>query len=180
MIPQVSITGRSDESIWVRMAHCVPVEAEWPEPVQGAVLSNIGIRLLGSAKCADPLEDKAIVPRDEPLSSPHRTVEYVVTGSVVSARDFQVNMGAGPQHSGVELVLTINGRLIQAQVEGHASDVEPGSRLSLRGELVVIGNYEWEDFELVDTRAPWLVTEIRQFSNDGDYLLRLIPAPQSM
>ncbi|GAA3117395.1 hypothetical protein GCM10010530_44700 [Kribbella aluminosa] len=159
--------------------HWVPVEAEWPEPVQGAVLPNIGIRLLGSVACADPSEEDGIDPREESPGTPRGTVEYVVTGSVARARDFEVDTGAGGQSAGVELVLTVNGRLIQAQVDGRARDVEPGSRLRLRGEFLVIGDYEWEAFDLVDTRASWSVEEMRQFST-GDYLLRLVPAPQSV
>ncbi|GAA3130762.1 hypothetical protein JOF29_007512 [Kribbella aluminosa] len=150
-----------------------------PELVPGAVLPNIGIRVLGSVERVDPLEDEGIAPRKDPLASPPPvTVDYVVAGTVERSRDFQVDVGAGPQHAGVELVLTVNGHLLQAQVDGQARDIEPGSRLILSGELVVIGEYEWEAFDLVDTRAPWSVEETRRVSN-GDYLLRLVPAPQS-
>jgi hypothetical protein len=143
------------------------------------VLPNIGIRLLGSVGRADPLEEEGIVPREESLGTPRVTVEYVVTGSVANARDFEVDMGADTQHAGVELVMSVNGRLIQAQVGGRARDVEPGSRLRLRGEFVVIGDYEWEAFDLLDTRASWSVEEMLQLST-GDYLLRLVPVSQSL
>lgn len=47
----------------------------------------------------------------------------------------------------------MNGFLIQAQVDGWARDVAPGSHLSVRGELSVIACYEWDSFGLVDTRG---------------------------
>lgn len=45
------------------------------------------------------------------------TVEYLVTGSVLEASDVDVDSGSGSRHGG-DVVVTVNGSLIQAQLDG--------------------------------------------------------------
>ena len=99
-----------------------------------------------------------------------------MTGSFVSARDDQVDIGSSPRHAGVDVVLSVNGDLIQAQVpEAAAKDLEGGTHLTVRGEISLIADHEWDGFALVDTRRSWSVEEV-QHVGSGDYLLLLRPA----
>jgi hypothetical protein len=64
------------------------------------------------------------------------------------------------QHAGAELVLSVESDRFQVQFDGSASRVAPNSRLTATGELVLIGDYESEAFDLTDTRADWRVTRV--------------------
>ena len=86
----------------------------------------------------------------------------------MSASDLDTDSG----HGGADVVLSVNGFAVQAQIDGWSRDVVRGTRLSVRGELLVIPNYEWADFDLVDTRGTWAVEETLRLP-DGDMLLRL-------
>lgn len=162
------------QSLWARMHDWVLVEAQLPEPMPGSVLEGTGVRVRGHLERADPNATEGIVRCDKASSDASRPVEYLVTGSAMEATDFGIDAGSRSGHGGSDVVLTVNGFLIQTQVDAWARDVTHGSRLSVRGELFVIPYYEWDDFELVDTRGTWTVRETSRLT-DGDILLRLLP-----
>lgn len=155
------------ESLWVRMHDWIAVEAELPDPMPGSVLEGTGLRVRGALAPTEPGTVEGLV-RCERVVGDSQTVEYLVTGSAVSARDFDTDSG----HGGADVVLEVNGFPIQAQTDGWSRDVVHGSRLSVRGELHVIPYYEWTAFDLVDTRGTWAVEEARRLRG-GDMLLRL-------
>lgn len=167
------------QALWVRMQGWVLVEAELPEPVTDSVLEGTGLRVRGSVERGDPGAEEAIARSHKATDADSQTVEYVVTGQVLEANDFDSDQGSGSRHSGTDVVITVNGSLIQAQLEGWARDFSLGSRLSVRGELLVIPYYEWGDFGLVDTRSTWSVEEARRLP-EGDLLLRMLPVPTSL
>lgn len=157
----------------------IPVEAELPEPFTDSVLEGTGLRVRGAVERVDPGAEEGIARSHEPTDADSQTVEYLVTGKVLVANDFDSGQGAGSRHSGTDVVLTVNGSLIQAQLDGWARDFTHGSRMSVRGELLVIPYYEWDDFELVDTRSTWKVESTRRLP-DGDLLLQLLPVLASL
>jgi hypothetical protein len=84
---------------------------------------------------------------------------YALTGTVSDPGDVwtKTERWGGGEHSGAELVLAVGTDRFQVQFDGSASDVVPGSRATATGELVLVGDYEWEAFDLTDTRADWYV-----------------------
>jgi hypothetical protein len=163
------------QSLWVRMHDWLLDEAQLPEPTPGSTLQDTGIRMRGQVTRAHPRAAEEIVRGNNGEDEAPRPVEDRVTGSVIAASDFDLDAGSLSRHGGSDVVLNVNGFLIQIQVDGRARDVTHGSRLSVRGELLVIPYYEWEDFGLVDTRSAWTVTETSRLTG-GDILLRLLPA----
>src|ERR1044072_2631775 len=97
---------------------------EWHNPAAGDVLTDEGIRILGSIETPlNPVEGIRLGEADGGGAGP--TPIYVVTGSVVSAMDYQVDFGSGPDHAGANVVLSVNGDLIQAEIPGAtAKDLE--------------------------------------------------------
>jgi hypothetical protein len=158
----------------VRLPDWALVEEQWPVPVAGAVLFDIGIRLRGAVVDVAGRGEGVVADSGRVVGESFAAVESVVTGRVVHARDFAVDEGSGPRHAGVELVLSVDDRLMHAQIGGQAGEVEVGSLLSVRGQLCVIGDYEWDAFDLVDTRGSWSVVELRRLLH-GDYLVGLLP-----
>jgi hypothetical protein len=175
--PTMSDSSWPFGSVWVRVAEWMWFDGQLPDPVPGWVLPSVGIRVLGTVDEMGPTAEEGILPCAEEPGNTAGAVEYVVTGSVVNADDFQVDTGSGARHAGAELVLTVDGLLFQAQIDGQARDVSLGALVRVRGELFMIAEYEWEDFDLVDTRAPWSIEEALRLP-DGDFRLRLLPAPQ--
>jgi hypothetical protein len=85
-----------------------------------------------------------------------------MTGIASGAQDVWTSTKrSGPgQHFGGECVVTVGADRFQVQFNGNASDVVAGSRVTVTGALELVGEYEWEAFELTDTRADWLVTDV--------------------
>lgn len=148
---------------------------ELDNPAAGDVLAREGIRIFGSVE-TPPNPVEGILPGEVDLGGAGPTATYVVAGSVVSARDYQVDFGSGPRHAGVHVVLSVTGDLIQAQVPAAAArDLQRDAPLTVRGEISLVADYEWDAFELVDTRRSWSVEEVQHLGS-GDYLLLLRPA----
>ena len=160
------------QPLWVRMHDWIVVEAELSEPMREAVLEGTGLRVRGAVERGDPGTEEGIARSHEPTDVDSRTEEYVVTGTVLEATDFESDQGAGSRHGGTDVILTVNGSQIQAQLDGWARDFTHGSRLSVRGELLVIPYYEWDRLRVVDTRSTWKVEATRRLP-DGDLLLLL-------
>jgi hypothetical protein len=100
---------------------------------------------------------------------------YRITGSILSAHDFQADMGGGPRHAGTDVLLAVGGERVLAQIPGSASALELGDRVTVRGEVSVVADYEWDAFELPDTRRQWSVEDVRNL-DAGEYLLLLRPS----
>jgi hypothetical protein len=147
---------------------------ELNNPAPGDVLTAVGIRISGTV-VQPPADREGVSAREQVLDHDSDSPEYVVTGSMVSARDYKFDMGSAPQHGGTDVVLSVNGELMQAQVPGPASDIGTGSTLTVAGEVSLIADYEWDAFELVDTRRSWVIEEVHHIEI-GDYLLQLRPA----
>ena len=143
------------------------------QPVAGGVLACEGIRVTGIVEPSHSQLRESISPTGERVDDPH-AVEYVVTGSVVRAMGFQADLGSGPRHAGTDVVLSVNGDLMQAQIAGPAPDVEVGSVMTVRGPLLHIAAYEWDGLGLVDTRRAWSIEEAWHLPG-GDLMLRLSP-----
>lgn len=158
--------------MWVRVLEWMLVEKVPPRPDAGSLLRSVGVRLHGVATAADATPD-GVVEVPDPDSSTHRSV-YALTGTASDAQDFWTNTkrwGRG-QHSGAEFVLTVGADRFQVHFLGHASDVVSGSRVTATGGLSLVGEYEWDGFELTDTRADWLVTKVVDLP-DGDIMVEL-------
>jgi hypothetical protein len=84
-------------------------------------------------------------------------------------------MGKGPRHAGTDVVLLVDGEQLLAHVRGPASTVMMGARVSVRGEVSVVAAYEWDAFDVADTRRPWSIQDVRN-PDVGEYLLLLRPS----
>ena len=169
MISVMDASSDWDGSVWVWVG-------AWElgdQPVAGAVLPHEGIRVRGKVEPSHSPMREGVSPTHEPLDDPD-AVEYVVTGAVVSASDYQADMGSGLRHAGTDVVLSVNGDPVQAQIAGPARDLQVGSVLSVRGPLLHIADYEWDGFGLVETRRAWLIEEVKHLT-DSDLMLRLRP-----
>ena len=143
-------------------------------PAAGDVLPSEGIRIFGSVEPRVNLVEGILPGEVDPGGTGPRNA-YIVTGSVVSARDYQVDFGPGPRHAGAHVVLSVNGDLVQAQVPAvAASDLGSSAPLTVRGQISLVADYEWAAFGLVDTRRSWSVEEVQHLGS-GDYLLLLCP-----
>jgi hypothetical protein len=166
----VDASGSNFGPLWARS-----MDWELDNPAAGDVLAGEGIRIFGSVE-TPPNPVEGIHPGEIDLGGAGPTATYVVTGSVVSARDYQVDLGSGPRHAGAHVVLSVTGDLIQAQVPAAAAtDLQRDAQLTVRGEISLVADYEWDAFELVDTRRSWSVEEVQHLGS-GDYLLLLRPA----
>ncbi|WP_243061093.1 hypothetical protein [Nocardioides sp. SR21] len=117
------------------------------------------------------------VRRFETSVPPEASSEYVMTGAVISAADFRVARRSRPGHGGTDVVLSVGGELVQAQVPGPASTLIVGARVAVAGEVTLIPDHEWGSFPLVDTRRRWLIADVRTLG-DGEYFLLLDPAAE--
>lgn len=162
----VGTSGSNLGPLWARSMHW-----ELVNPAAGDVLPCEGIRIFGSIEI--PLNPVEGIHPGEVAIDGARPAAYVLTGSLVRASDYQVDMGPGPQHAGAEMVLSVSGVLIQAQTpEVAAKDLEGNVYLTVRGDISLIADYEWDAFELVDTRRSWSVEQVQDLGS-GDYLLLL-------
>jgi hypothetical protein len=107
------------ESVWVRSRHW---ELDNPRP--GDDLSHDGIRISGSVQ--EPTRSEGVTRRENADDVAGAASDYVMTGWIVSAMDFQVDMGAGPEHGGTDVVLSMGGELVQARVQGPGFDLGSG------------------------------------------------------
>jgi hypothetical protein len=176
--PRVSLATGDDVAVWVRVAEWMIVDGEPPRPDTGSMLRSVGVRASGEVTAADPGAPDLVAEMPSiGTGDPHRGV-YALTGVVSNVRRISVGTGRHrePRTSLAEFVLTVNEDQFQVSVDGPASDVLPGSRVTVTGALVLVGEYEWDAFALVDTRADWIVTGVVPLSG-GDIGVNLVHTP---
>lgn len=155
------------------------IDAEPPLPVAGSTLSAVGLRVRGDLKDAVPGVAEGVVAIGVQDGACPQDAQYELTGVAGEAVDYEGGMEQeGRRHWGAEFVLTVNGSAFQVQYDGSAHEVVRGSRVTVRGKLFVVGDYEWEAFALRDTRAHWLVGEVVTLGG-GDAMIDLVPAPEA-
>jgi hypothetical protein len=156
--------------MWVRLMDWMIADAEPPMPRVGELLSGLGIRVRGAVTPALPERPDGIVEIEAP--KPHQ-VRYQLTGSVIDPRDFEVDGGGGDEHTGAEFVLSVGDDRFQVQFEGTARDIQPGSRVTVADPLSIVGAYEWDGFQLTESRADWFVRAAVR-ADRGDTVLDLV------
>jgi hypothetical protein len=161
--------------MWVRVFAWMLADDQPPHPDAGSMLRSVGVRVRGEVTVADSAtpDGVAVVPNGDSADS-HRSV-YTLTGIAGDAQDLWSDTGRRRernQPSGAEFVLKVGEDRFQAQFSGHASEVLPDSRVTVTGGLELVGEYEWDAFGLVDTRADWIVTRVVALP-DGDISVAL-------
>ncbi|HTW09721.1 MAG TPA: hypothetical protein VME46_19610 [Acidimicrobiales bacterium] len=101
---------------------------------------------------------------------------YRLVGRIGEPRDYRgVSSGresSTRRHAGVEFVLVTGADRFQVQADGWARDWTVGSRVAATGRLAVVSEYEWDGFELDESRADWLVNAVTP-ADDDDFMLDL-------
>ncbi len=156
--------------MWVRLMDWMIADAEPPMPQVGEHLNGVGIRVRGTVRSA-PLDRPDGVDEIE-AARPHQ-VRYQLTGKVIEPRDFEVDEDGGDKHARGEFVLAVRDDRFQVQLEGSTRDIQPGSRVTVDGPLFIVGAYEWDDFQLTESRADWLVRSAVR-ADRGDTMLDLV------
>ena len=177
----MSRAGGNDVPVWVRVEDWMLVENEPPRPDAGSLLRAVGVRVRGVVTAADGATPDGVTEVSEADGSDPYQKVYALTGTASDAQDVWTNTTRwrrGSQHAGVEFVLTVGRDRFQVQTEGRASDVVTGSRLTATGSLALVGEYEWDAFELADTRADWLVTKVVDLPR-GDIEVELAHPPSA-
>lgn len=157
-----------DGSMLVRVPEWVLVESGRPRPDAGSHLRSVAVRLHGQIAAVDGETPDGITEVPPGGSMANQRPVYALTGTISDPSDVWTRTkrwGRG-EHSGAELVLTIGSDRFQVQFDGSASDVVPGSRVTATGELVLVGDYEWESFDLTDTRADWYIVRVVDLPGD--------------
>jgi hypothetical protein len=143
-----------------------------PLPEAGAVLARVGIRVYGVPSGAEPGSlDSVVVVHGTDKIDPQPT-EYRLTGVASEARDVDAGPG-GMTHTLAEFVLAVDDDRYQVQFEGRARAVVPGASVTVTGKLALVGDYEWDAFQLTDTRDDWLVQAVLA-RGTGDAMLDLV------
>ncbi len=143
--------------MWVYLPEWMVADEEPPSPVAGGVLAKVGLRVRGDLSVAEVDTPDRWVDLGSRDPDP-RYRRYAVTGEAGPVRSVEAGMEReGAQHFGAELVMTVGRARFQVQCGGFAVDVPAGSRVTVRGTVAVIGDYEWNAFDLQDTRTNWRV-----------------------
>lgn len=160
--------------MWVRVMEWMLVDDEPPMPVAGSWLRSVGVRISGVVSTAASSASDGLARIPDAESADRHRVRYALTGTASNARDVRVGFGRRKQsrHAGAEFVLTVGALRFQVECSGHASEVPMGSYITVSGELVLVGDYEWDDFELTDTRRDWRVKQVANLC-DADVLVEL-------
>lgn len=159
-----------EERMWVRVPDWMVLEGDVPEPRAGAALKRAGVRVLGRTLFTEPGELDGVTELLLDETHPSRAT-YRVTGVATDVRAVEVDFGGGARHAGSEFVLTSGIMRLQVQVERPVA-IAPGARVTVEGPMVVVGDYEWDGFDLTDTRADWRVRSV-VLQTDGDLMLDL-------
>ena len=149
--------------MWVRIMDWMLADNEPPRPGAGSLLRSVGVRVRGVVTAADSATPDGVAEvLDADSADLHQRV-YALTGIAGDGQDVWTNTGRRRerhQHSGAEFVLTVGADRFQVQFDGHASEVLPNSRVTVTGGLELVGEYEWDAFEIGDARSDWIVTNV--------------------
>lgn len=156
--------------MWVRLMDWMIADAEPPVPQVGEQVNGVGIRVRGTVQPATLDRPDGIVEIEAP--KPHR-VRYQLSGSVIDPREFELDQGGGGKDARGEFVLAVHDDRFQVQLEGSTRDIQPGDRVTVDGLLFIVGAYEWDDFQLTESRADWLVRSMVR-ADRGDTMLDLV------
>jgi hypothetical protein len=147
--------------MWVALRDCMIADNEPPLPSTGSVLRSMGVRVSGTLSAAEAGAVDAVDEVSTTVESVPWLVEYVFTGTAGQARDVDIHGGGGGgQHSGAEFVLAIDGHRFQVRFDSWGRDLHAGSRVAVRGQLSLVADYEWDAFQLIDSRADWRVRDV--------------------
>jgi len=146
--------------MWVAIREWMLADQEPPLPTVGSVLRSVGVRVSGIVAVAQPDAPDAITEIGTTLDASPQFVEYMLSGAAGPARDVKIHAGRRGRQSGAELVLTVGELRFQVRFDGSARDVPAGSRVVVRGQLSLVADYEWEAFQLGDSRADWQVRDV--------------------
>ena len=160
--------------MWVRQYEWMIMDSEPPLPEAGTVLRRIGLRMHGVCRAADNgCPDGLVSVGSGQAESPPQAAEYSLTGIAGAARDIKADTPKGLGMAALaEFVLSAGDDRFQVMFEGRAAEISPGARVTVTGKLALVGDYEWDAFRLVDTRADWLVTRVIH-TDEGDAMLDL-------
>lgn len=144
-------------------------------PEVGSVLMGVGVRVIGEVSPAPPGSRDEV--KEDRAAASHLAV-YRLTGRADHARDVHVSgLEPGVHHVGTEFALTVGVTRYQVSTGGHAADVTAGSHVVVTGRLELVGGYEWDAFDLSDTRTDWLVSAAKPaiWPSRSDALIDLHP-----
>jgi len=149
-----------DGSMWVALHDWMLADNEPPLPSVGSMLGSVGVRLTGTVAAAAPSAADAIVEIAATNDPAPWLVEYVVTGTTSEPRDLEVDVHGHRRRSAAEFVLSVNDHRFQVRFDGSAHDIAPNSRVVVHGKLSVVGGYEWDAFQVTESRADWRVGDV--------------------
>ena len=150
--------------MWVRVADWMIADDEPPLSDVGSILRGVGLRLFAEETSTHPDLPEGIV---EVRSAPPGEARYRLVGQVIAPRDVEADFGSGRQHAGVEFVLDTGAERFQVHAHAGARDVAAGSMVEVVGRFELVGSYEWDAFDLEESRADWLVHEVVVADDDG-------------
>lgn len=160
--------------MWVALPDWMVVDGAVPPPRPRTVLTRVGLRIRGDWFDADSAQSDrvSLVPID---SNAPRRIRYRATGTAGEVTTYEFNTGSGPQIAGSEFVLRLGAFGLQAQVPPDVPGPIAGSRLTIEGPVAVVGDYEWEAFDLSDTRADWWIRDVVEGPLGDDIMLDVEP-----
>ena len=153
--------------MWVAVYDWMLADNEPPLPSVGSMLRAVGVRLTGTLAAAEPGAADAIAEIAATNDPVPWLVEYVVTGTAGQARDFEFEVDRRRRQSAGEFVLTVNDYRFQVRFDGWAHDLALDSRVAVRGKLSAVGGYEWDAFQLTESRADWRVGDVVVLDGGG-------------
>jgi hypothetical protein len=170
----VTPVSRDDDAMWVRLYEWMIMDGEAPLPDVGTVLRHVGIRVRGMPMVADLNSLNGVVAVDSAGIADSSDAEYRLTGVAGVVRDVEQAMTAGAADYGfAEFVLAVDDDRFHVQFDARDREVFQDSRVTVTGKLSLIGAYEWDGFELGETRVDWLVEAVVAVGT-GDALLNLV------
>jgi hypothetical protein len=155
--------------VWTSLREWILVDGEVPVPAEGSIMRDVGLRLSGDAALST---DHARIM--EAAVSDQSRHEYQITGVVEHSQDIQTDDGNGAWHAGCEVLVVVDGQRLLITTSGRALDLPPSAHVIATGPLSIVALYEWDDFQLPDARADWLVRSITG-AGQGDFMLDLFP-----
>ena len=145
------------ETVWVYLEPGMVQSGELPELARGSHLRGVGLRAyclnITPARSAMEGLTELVGPGGEALGSRW----YEMTGVAGEAKD--VVDERGPVAS--EFVISTGDHVFIAWARGLMPGFAAGLRITAHCTLNVVGDYEWDAFELPDLRTDWYVRQLK-------------------